>query len=194
VVGGLPDIIGPNLDVLFCGINPGLYSAKVGHHFARKGNRFWAALYSGGFTERLFDPAEDRLLLELGCGMTNIVARPSAAANELTTAELVAGRRVLERKVRRHAPRWIAILGIQAYRIAFAQPRAAWGEQESRLGEAGVWVLPNPSGLNAAYQPARLADAFRELRAVTLATTPGCAPRGGGAAYPLHHERLTEGP
>ena len=164
MVGRLPDIIGPGLDVLFCGINPGLYSAKVGHHFARRGNRFWPALHAGGFTVRLFDASEDGLLLELGYGLTNIVSRASAGASELTAAELIAGRRVLERKVRRHAPRWVAILGIQAYRVAFGQRRATSGPQADRLGPARVWVLPNPSGLNAAYQPAALARAFRELR------------------------------
>ena len=167
MVGGLPDIIGRNLDVLFCGINPGLYSARVGHHFARRGNRFWPALHAGGFTPRLFDPAEDGLLLGMGYGLTNIVPRASAGASELTAAELIAGRRVLERKVRRHAPRWVAILGIQAYRIAFERREATFGPQAERLGPASVWLLPNPSGLNAAYQPAALARAFRELRKAT---------------------------
>jgi TDG/mug DNA glycosylase family protein len=160
----LRDVIAPDLTVLFCGINPGLYSAAVGHHFARPGNRFWPALRSAGFTERTLAPSEGRLLLTLGYGLTDIVARPSAQANEVTAAELVAGRRRLERKVRRYAPRWVAILGITAYRVAFGRPRAALGAQPERFGGAGLWVLPNPSGLNASHQPADLARAFRRLR------------------------------
>jgi TDG/mug DNA glycosylase family protein len=153
--------------VLFCGINPGLYSASVGHHFARRGNRFWPALHAGGFTPRLLDPSEDRLLLALRYGLTNIAPRATAGARQLTAKELLAGRRSLERKVRRYAPRWVAVLGIQAYRIAFEQPRATFGPQPGRLGRSSVWILPNPSGLNAAYQPAALGRAFRRLRKAT---------------------------
>lgn len=160
----LRDVIGPGLKVLFCGINPGLYSAAVGHHFARPGNRFWAALHSAGFTERTLAASEDRHLLELGYGLTNIVARATAGAPELHTEELIAGRRRLEQKVRRYTPLWIAILGIGAYRIAFGKPLAVWGPQADRAGTSGLWVLPNPSGLNAGYQPAELARAFRRLR------------------------------
>jgi TDG/mug DNA glycosylase family protein len=159
-------VIARDLTVLFCGINPGLYSAAVGHHFARPGNRFWPALYAAGFTSRMLLPHENRLLLERGCGLTDIVARATARAEDLDAAELVAGRRRLERKVRRYAPRWVAILGIGAYRVAFAQPRAVLGPQSEFLGGARVWVLPNPSGLNASHQPADLARAFRELRRV----------------------------
>lgn len=160
----LPDIIAPNLRVLFCGINPGLYSAAVGHHFARPGNRFWAALHAAGFTDRTFVPSEDGRLLTLGYGLTNIVARATAQASELTAAELVRGRRRLERKVRRYAPRWVAILGISAYRVAFDRPGAALGPQPERLGRSRLWVLPNPSGLNASHRPVDLARAFRMLR------------------------------
>ena len=159
----LPDIIARNLKVLFCGINPGLYSAAVGHHFARPGNRFWTALRSAGFTERTFVPSEDRLLLKLGYGLTNLVARATAQANELTAEELVIGRRRLERKVRRYAPRLIAILGIGAYRVAFGRPHATLGAQRERLGRSRLWVLPNPSGLNASHQAVDLARAFRRL-------------------------------
>jgi TDG/mug DNA glycosylase family protein len=149
---------------LFCGINPGLYSAAVGHHFARPGNRFWQALHAGGFTDRLLAPSEGRHLLKFGCGITDLVARASAGADELMGAELVAGRRRLERKVRRYAPRFVAVLGIGAYRVAFQQRHAQPGRQAGRIGESGVWLLPNPSGLNAHHQPAQLAGAFRELR------------------------------
>jgi TDG/mug DNA glycosylase family protein len=168
----LRDLIAPDLTILFCGINPGLYSAAVGHHFARPGNRFWPALRSAGFTDRTLAPSEGRLLLTLGYGVTDIVARPSAQANEVTAAELVAGRRRLERKVRRYAPRWVAILGITAYRVAFGRPRAALGLQPERLGGASLWLLPNPSGLNASHQIADLARAFRRLRRAA------CEPSG----------------
>lgn len=159
----LRDVIRPRLDVLFCGINPGLYSAAVGQHFARPGNRFWAALYSSGFTPRLLFPWESRLLLRSGCGLTDIVARATAAATDLHSTELVAGRYRLARKVRRFHPRWVAILGIGAYRTAFDRPEAALGPQPDPLAGARVWVLPNPSGLNANYQVADLARAFRRL-------------------------------
>jgi TDG/mug DNA glycosylase family protein len=161
----VPDVIAPDLAVLFCGINPGLYSAATGYHFARPGNRFWPALYGGGFTPRILAPSENRLLLDLGFGLTNIVGRATARADELSVEELLAGRRQLEKKVRRFMPRWIAILGITAYRIAFERPRAVLGLQPETLGGAGIWVLPNPSGLNANHQPADLAGAFSRLRA-----------------------------
>ena len=161
----VPDIIAADLAVLFCGINPGLYSAATGFHFARPGNRFWPALHAGGFTPRLLAPSENRLLLGWGYGLTNIVSRASARADELSTAELLAGRRRLEQKIRRFRPRWVAILGITAYRTAFELPRAALGRQQETLGGAGIWVLPNPSGLNAHHQPAHLAREFKKLRA-----------------------------
>ena len=164
----LPDVIAPNLDVLFCGINPGLYTAAVGHHFGRPGNRFWPVLHRAGFTPRLFAPSEQRELLPLGCGITNIVARATAAADELTDAELVAGARSLDRKVRRFAPRFVAVVGIQAYRTAFARPRAKLGLQEETIGATRIWVLPNPSGLNAHYQPEALVALFRELHHATV--------------------------
>jgi TDG/mug DNA glycosylase family protein len=167
----LPDIFGPELDVLFCGINPGLYSAAVGHHFARPGNRFWPTLHRSGFTPRLFQPSEQRELPGLGLGLTNVVARASAAADELSREELLAGAAILARKVRRHRPRFLAVLGIVAYRTAFGRPEAKLGRQEERLGDTRLWVLPNPSGLNAHYQAAELAALFGELRR---------AIRGGG--------------
>ncbi len=162
----VPDVIAPGLDVLFCGINPGLYSGATGFHFARPGNRFWPALHGAGFTDRLLDPSEEHLLLDAGCGITNLVTRATATAAELANDELAGGRHALERKVRRYAPRWLAVLGIGAYRTAFGRRGANIGEQPERLGVAGVWVLPNPSGLNANYQLPELIRLFGELREV----------------------------
>jgi TDG/mug DNA glycosylase family protein len=160
----VPDVIAPDLDVLFCGINPGLYSGATGHHFARPGNRFWPALHGAGFTDRRLHPLEEHLLLDAGCGITNLVMRTTAAAAELDNAELAEGRHELERKVQRYAPRWLAMLGIGAYRTAFGRRGARIGEQPERLGATGLWVLPNPSGLNASYQLPDLIRLFRELR------------------------------
>src|SRR5262249_43214453 len=143
--GTVPDLLAPGLRVLFCGINPSLYSAAVGHHFARPGNRFWPTVHAAGFTDRLLAPFEERELLARGYGITNLVARATAAADELADEELRAGARTLGRKVRRHRPRVVAFLGISAYRTAFRRPRAALGRQEEGVGGAGAWVLPNPS-------------------------------------------------
>lgn len=167
----VPDVIAPGLDVLFCGINPGLYSGATGFHFARPGNRFWPALHGAGFTDRLLDPSEEQLLLEAGCGITNLVNRATAAAAELANEELASGRGSLERKIRRYSPRWLAVLGIGAYRTAFGRRGARIGEQPERVGDTGIWVLPNPSGLNANHQLPDLVRLFRELRAA--ATRPG---------------------
>lgn len=158
------DVIALGLRVLFCGINPGLYSAVTGHHFARPGNRFWPTLYQAGFTTRLLVPAEERELLTFGYGITNLVPRATATADELAPEELVAGRCRLESKVRRYQPHVVAVLGISAYRTAFAQKVVALGEQTERFVKAQIWVLPNPSGLNAHYQLADLAEHFRTLR------------------------------
>jgi len=157
-------VIAPDLDVLFCGINPGLYTAAVGHHFGRPGNRFWPVLHRAGFTPRLFAPSEQRELIPLGFGITNIVARATTAADELTRDELVEGGRILARKVAKFRPRFLAIVGIGAYRTAFDRPRAKLGLQEETIGAAKIWVLPNPSGLNANYRPAELVELFAELR------------------------------
>ena len=157
-------MIAPDLRVLFCGINPGLYSAAVGHHFARPGNRFWPALHAAGFTDRLLDPSEERELLPLGYGITNVVARSSAAADELSAEELSAGARRLVAKVRRYHPHVLAVLGVGAYRSAFRRPRAVLGRQPEKIGDTEVWVLPNPSGRTAYYQASDLARLFRELR------------------------------
>ncbi len=160
----VPDVIAPGLKVLFCGINPGLYTAAVGHHFARPGNRFWPALYVGGFTNRLLSPFEEHELLGSGYGITNVVERATATAAELSPEELVTGGRMLEAKVRRQRPRFLAVLGVSAYRTAFSRPKARLGRQDEMIGETIIWVLPNPSGLNAHYQPKDLAHLFRELR------------------------------
>jgi TDG/mug DNA glycosylase family protein len=162
----LPDLIAPGLKVLFCGINPGLYTAAIGHHFGRPGNRFWPALHASGFTPRLFDPSEEHELLALGFGITNVVARATAAADELSDREIIAGGRVLTEKVREFAPKYLAVLGIGAYRIAFDRPDAVVGLQPDTIGKTKLWVLPSPSGLNAHYQGKDLVKVFRALREV----------------------------
>ncbi len=159
----VPDIIAPDLRVLFCGINPSLYSAVVGHHFARPGNRFWPTLYAAGFTDRLYAPSEDVDLLQLGYGITNVVDRATATADQLSTDELIAGGQQLALKVQHYRPQVLALLGISAYRTAFGQRKATIGRQAASLGDAIVWVLPNPSGLNAHYQINDLARVFQEM-------------------------------
>jgi TDG/mug DNA glycosylase family protein len=159
----LPDVIADELRVLFVGINPSLYSAATGHHFARPGNRFWPALHRSGFTPRELDPFEDRELLEYGVGLTNIAPRATARADQLDRDELRAGARSLVRKVRRRRPAWVGIVGVTAYREAFERPKARMGRQEETLGGAGLWILPNPSGLNAHYQLPDLARLYAEL-------------------------------
>jgi TDG/mug DNA glycosylase family protein len=161
---GLRDVIAPGLKVVFCGINPGLYSAATGFHFARPGNRFWPALHAAGFTPRLFHPSENERLLALGYGLTNLVNRGTAAADELSSAELIEGGRALAAKVRRFRPRAVAFVGLGAYRSAFGRPRATLGLQPEPLEGAKVWVLPSPSGLNANYQLPALVKLFRALR------------------------------
>lgn len=159
----IPDVVAPGLRVLFCGINPGLYSAATGHHFARPGNRFWPALYAAGFTGRLLSPFEQDLLLGLSLGITNVVARSTARADELSASELIAGGRILAAKLETLRPRWLAVVGVTAYRTAFGQPRAVIGRQDTTIGGTPVWVLPNPSGLNAHWSAPQLAEAFSEL-------------------------------
>ncbi|HJX89575.1 MAG TPA: G/U mismatch-specific DNA glycosylase [Pyrinomonadaceae bacterium] len=161
------DVIAPDLHILFCGINPGLYTAAVGHHFARPGNRFWPTLYAAGFTERLLTPFDERELLKSGYGITNVVRRTTASADLLNKEEIQEGGKRLIVKALRYRPRVVAILGISAYRVAFNQPKAVIGKQEQMMGPASVWVLPNPSGLNANYQAADLTRLFRELKEQT---------------------------
>ena len=164
----IADLIAPALKVLFCGINPGLYSGAVGHHFARPGNRFWPVLQRAGFTDRVLSPFDTRALLAAGCGVTNIVRRATVAADEIGADELRRGATRLAAKVRRYRPRYLAVLGIGAYRAAFERPSAALGLQAERIGAARIWVLPNPSGLNAHYQIEELTRLFRELRAAAF--------------------------
>ncbi len=160
----VPDVIKPDLDVLFCGINPGLYTAAVGHHFARPGNRFWPAIHQAGFTPRLISPFDEHLLLEWGLGITNMVMRATATADQLTAEELLAGAKALTKKILKYRPRFAAMIGVGAYRCAFERKAAAVGLQEETIGETKLWVLPNPSGLNAHYQLSDLAALFRMLK------------------------------
>jgi len=165
----VPDIIAEKLIVLFAGINPGLYTAAIGHHFGRPGNRFWPALYCGGFTPRLFSPFEETLLLDLKLGITNVVERATARADELTDDELHSGGQRLKAKVERWRPTVIAFVGIGPYRVVTGVKDAGVGLQKSQFGGSHAWVLPNPSGLNAHYQPAALAKLFAELRLWAIA-------------------------
>jgi len=160
----IPDLVAPRLRVLFAGINPSLYSAATGYHFARPGNRFWPALHQSGFTDRQLQPAEQHLLLDAGLGITNVVARATARADELDAEELRAGGAVLAAAAAKLEVSWLAILGVTAYRAAFSQPRATVGPQPDLPGGPRVWILPNPSGLNAHWSAPRLAEAFAELR------------------------------
>jgi double-stranded uracil-DNA glycosylase len=161
----IPDLGGPGLGVLFSGINPSLYSAATGHHFARPGNRFWPALHRSGFTPKQLHPSEQEALPALGIGITNVVERATARADELSPAELVAGGRRLAALARRWQPRYVAVLGVTAYRVAFGRPKAVIGRQDHQIGGVPVWVLPNPSGLNAHFQIDALANEFAKLRA-----------------------------
>jgi TDG/mug DNA glycosylase family protein len=159
----VPDVIAPGLQVLFCGINPSLYSAAVGHHFARPSNRSWQVLHAAGFTNRRLCPSEEHELLRLGYGITDIVAWATTCAKDLAADELIEGVRRLEENLRRYRPRFLAVLGIGAYRQAFNRPQAVPGRQVETIGSSMTWVLPNPSGLNAHYQLEDLARVFREL-------------------------------
>ncbi len=161
----VPDVIGTGLNVLFVGINPGLYSGAVGHHFARPGNRFWKALHGAGFTPRVISPFDERELLEFGLGITNLVERATRGAEQLDAEELREGALRIEAKTCRRRPRFVAFLGVGAYRWAFGMPKASVGPQGRSICDAGVWVLPNPSGLNAHYQLSDLISAFGELSA-----------------------------
>jgi double-stranded uracil-DNA glycosylase len=160
----IPDLVRPGLSVLFAGINPSLYSAAVGYHFARPGNRFWPTLYRSGFTARQLDPAEQEQILDLGLGITNVVARATARADELSDAELLDGGERLAAKVATFRPRWLAVVGVTAFRVAFGERQAAVGRQQRSLGATRVWVLPNPSGLNAHWNAATLAQEYGRLR------------------------------
>ena len=158
------DVIAPDLRVLFCGINPGLYTAAVGHHFARPGNRFWPTLYAAAFTQRVLSPFDERELLKDGFGITNVVSRTTASADLLTKEEIIEGGTLLRKKVLRYRPRVLAIVGVSAYRTAFGRTKASVGKQSETFGPTALWVLPNTSGLNANYQAPELIRLFKELR------------------------------
>ena len=160
----MPDVAADGLRVLFCGINPGLMTAATGHHFARPGNRFWPVLHLSGFTPRQLKPSEQDELLSYGLGITNVVARATARADELTSEEYLEGGRLLSAKVERLRPRRLAVVGVTAYRAAFGDRKARIGPQERMIGDTRVWVLPNPSGLNAHWTAATMAEEFGRLR------------------------------
>lgn len=164
----IPDVIAPDLKALFCGINPGLWSGAVGLHFARPGNRFWPALYASGFTPEPLTPDRQHELLGFGVGISNVVARATARADELTREELREGGLRLAEKAASYRPRWIAIVGVTAYRSAFDHRDARIGPQEERIGGSRVWVLPNPSGLNAHWNARTLAEEFGRFREAAM--------------------------
>lgn len=160
----VPDIIESGLKLLFVGINPGLYTAWAGYHFAHPGNRFWPALFASGLTPTQLRPDQNKELLGLGYGITNMVARPTVRADELSKQELIAGGQRLIELAEIYRPRWVAVLGVTSFRIAFGQPKAQIGPQEMTIGGSRVWLLTNPSGLNAHFTPARLAEVFGQLK------------------------------
>ena len=168
-MSALPDILADNLDVVFCGLNPGLRAAATGHHFMGRGNRFWLVLFRSGFTPRQFEPANDRLLLNEGCGLTTVVARPTAGADEISAGEFVAAAAALKRKIEMHKPRFMAFLGKKAYSAIINRSTVAWGRQPDLFGSAAAWVLPNPSGRNLGFSLDELVAAYRELKLATRA-------------------------
>ncbi|MFJ8695920.1 G/U mismatch-specific DNA glycosylase [Streptomyces roseolilacinus] len=168
----VPDVVADGLSVLFCGINPGLMSAATGHHFARPGNRFWPVLHLSGFTPRRLAPSEQHELLSYGLGITNVVARATARADELTDDEFREGGRLLTAKVERLRPRRLAVVGVTAYRVAFDDRKAVVGPQERTIGDTRVWVLPNPSGLNAHWTLQTMAEEYARLRVAAAEEPP----------------------
>ncbi|MEU4132788.1 G/U mismatch-specific DNA glycosylase [Streptomyces wuyuanensis] len=178
----VPDVIADGLSVLFCGINPGLMTAATGHHFARPGNRFWPVLHASGFTARQLKPSEQDELLSHGLGITNVAARATARADELTAEEFREGGRILREKVERHRPRWLAVAGVTAYRTAFGERGARIGPQDRLIGETRIWALPNPSGLNAHWTLRTMAEEYGRLRAAAMSPQP--PERVPGAALP----------
>jgi TDG/mug DNA glycosylase family protein len=180
----IPDVLAGGLRVVFAGINPGLYSAATGHHFARPGNRFWPALHRSGFTPRQFRPDEQDQLRALGLGITNGAPRATARAAELTPAELREGALALQEKMARLRPQWLAVLGVTVYRTAFGHPDAVVGPQAAGIGPTRLWVLPNPSGLNAHWTPTALAGEFARLRAQVISPSGPGGPDGAWAPAP----------
>ncbi|MCX5149013.1 G/U mismatch-specific DNA glycosylase [Streptomyces sp. NPDC048550] len=171
----IPDVVAGGLRVLFCGINPGLLSAATGHHFARPGNRFWPVLHLSGFTPRRFAPAEQEELLTYRLGITNVVARATARADELSAEEFREGGRILTAKVEQLRPQWLAVVGVTAYRTAFGERKAQIGPQDRTIGSTRIWALPNPSGLNAHWTAESMAQEYARLRAAAE-STPDSAP------------------
>lgn len=167
IMNGLPDILADDLDVLFCGLNPGLRAAAAGHHFVGGGNRFWPVLFRSGFTPRLFEPTDDQLLLSEGCGITTVVARPTANADEISADEFVTASTVLKRKIEKYKPRFVAFLGKKAYSAIVDRQVVEWGRQAELFASAGAWVLPNPSGRNRGFSLDELVLAYREFRVST---------------------------
>ena len=160
---GLPDVISTSLDVVFCGINPGMRSAAAGLHFANRSNRFWRVLHLAGFTARQLEPEQAHLLLDYGYGITSALARPTVSATDLSRADFVAARPAFERKIAKYRPRYLAFLGKAACSVFLGQRNLLWGLQLTTFGGSAVWVLPNPSGLNCAFTIGMLTDAYREL-------------------------------
>jgi TDG/mug DNA glycosylase family protein len=179
---GLPDILAPGLSVIFCGINPGMRSAALGHHFAGRGNRFWRVLHLSGFTPHEMLPENDRLLLRFGYGLTSAAERPTVGASDLKRSDFIEGRPALERKIRRDAPRYVAFLGKAQCSGIFSQREVMWGRQSQSFGGAAVWVLPNPSGLNCAFTLENLTVLYSELFEATISS--------GADSASLHENRL----
>jgi double-stranded uracil-DNA glycosylase len=162
---GLPDLLAPNLRVVFCGINPGLSSAVLGHHFARRGNRFWKTIHLAGFTPQEIAPENGELILAYGCGLTTAVERPTSRADELSRAEFARAASGLSAKIARYSPKYVAFLGKAAFAAIFDRKLVEWGKQDALLGGSKTWVLPNPSGLNRSFSLDQLVRAYSELRA-----------------------------
>jgi double-stranded uracil-DNA glycosylase len=178
------DVIADDLDVLFCGINPGLYSAAVGHHFAGPGNLFWGVLHTTGFTPRLLTSFEEDEMLTYGYGITNMVPRASAQADDVNKDELRAGARTVRRKVLKHKPRFLAVCGLVAYRTGFERTKAQPGLQDDTIGSTKLWLLPNPSGLNAFHQPAVLNQLFSDFHTALTAMRTERALQQSSAPVP----------
>ncbi len=159
----LPDVLAERLGVLFCGINPGMTAAAAGHHFAGRGNRFWRVMHLAGFTPQELAPEEDRRILHYGCGLTSVVERPTARADQLSREDFLGAADAFEAKVERYAPRFVAFLGKAAYSALTGRRRISWGRQPAAIEASAVWVLPNPSGRNRAYGLDRLVRDYREL-------------------------------
>lgn len=173
VTDALPDIITGRLNVLFCGINPGMTAAATGHHFAGRSNRFWRVIHLAGFTPEEISPQEDHAILRYGCGVTSVVKRPTARADQLSQGEFIAAATDFRRKIALHAPRFVALLGKAAYSGLSGERDIAWGLQPTRMEGATMWVLPNPSGRNRAFGLDRLVEAYRQLYLEVAAISDG---------------------